>query len=61
MRLRKPHKVKKTCFYRLIRRCEDCTEDYDESHHPNNYDCPFYKEVIIEYNFEEPRKLEKII
>ena len=37
----------KTCLNRLLGRCQNCTEDYDTTHHPNNYDCPWYKEVKI--------------
>lgn len=37
----------KTCLNRLIGRCDGCERDYNAEHHPNNYDCPNYKEVNI--------------
>lgn len=37
----------KTCVNRFLRLCEDCTEDYNTDHHPNNTDCPRYKEIEL--------------
>ena len=38
----------KTCLNRLIGRCKKlCKQDYDISHHPNNYDCKDYQEVNL--------------
>lgn len=28
------------CLNRLIGRCPHCLIDEDQSHHPNNFDCP---------------------
>ena len=36
----------RTCVNRFLGLCEDCVEDY-ESHHPNNLDCPRYKEMHV--------------
>jgi len=36
----------RTCLYRFIGQCKNCEIDYEE-HHPNNLDCPRYKEVPI--------------
>lgn len=33
------------CLYRVIRQCPNCTEDFDQSHHPNNYDCPKFHPI----------------
>ena len=38
----------KICLNRFLKRCPNCTEDYDQCHHPNNLDCPYYREVVIE-------------
>ena len=35
------------CLHRVIGNCKDCIRDFDTSHHPNNYDCPKYREVRI--------------
>lgn len=37
-----------TCENRFLGKCKNCQPDYDTSHHPNNYDCPFYKEMKLE-------------
>jgi len=39
--------VLKTCLNRFIGRCKECKRDY-ENHHPNNLDCPDYKEIYID-------------
>ena len=36
----------------LTEQCKRCQEDYDEDHHPNNYDCRFY-EPRIQINIEK--------
>lgn len=36
-----------TCLNRFLGRCIGCAEDYDQKHHPNNYDCPDYKPIKI--------------
>lgn len=35
------------CLYRVIRQCPNCTEDFDQPHHPNNYDCPRYYPILV--------------
>lgn len=41
----------KTCLNRVIKTCDVringgvCKQDYDNSHHPNNYDCKNYHEI----------------
>jgi len=36
-----------TCFWRFIGVCKNCTCDYDKTHHPNNKDCPRYREFEL--------------
>jgi hypothetical protein len=31
----------------MIGQCNNCTPDYDTTHHPNNLDCPRYREVPL--------------
>lgn len=31
------------CINRFLGRCPDCTVDFDPAHHPNNFDCPFFR------------------
>lgn len=33
------------CVNRVIGRCPDCVKDVDDSHHPNNKDCPWYRPI----------------
>ena len=35
------------CLSMMIGRCRECSEDYDITHHPNNYDCPDYKPTAL--------------
>ncbi|NMB66674.1 hypothetical protein GYA25_01285 [Candidatus Woesearchaeota archaeon] len=51
--------LEKTCLNRFLARCKNCSEDYDITHHPNNYDCPFYKEIKLSvYKIKQPEKDE---
>jgi len=36
------------CLHQLYKECK-CEEDTDETHHPNNYDCPEYFPVVVRY------------
>ena len=36
-----------TCLNRMINRCTKCIKDYAPNHHPNNLDCPNYREVKL--------------
>lgn len=50
----------KTCLYRFLKECKNCSPDYNLSHHPNNYDCPRYHEInILEFVVEEKQKKPK--
>ena len=31
----------------MLGMCPGCVRDYDPEHHPNNLDCPRYREVVI--------------
>ncbi len=37
----------KMCLRRLLGYCKDCVHDLDTSKHPNNYDCPGFKVVVV--------------
>ena len=40
--------LEETCMNRFLGICKGCAEDYDQAHHPNNYDCPrFYQTRIF--------------
>jgi len=39
--------VTKTCLNRFLGICKHCRLDYDERHHPNNLDCPRYRELSL--------------
>ena len=47
--------IKEFCAHHLTRNylsedCKKCQADYDEGHHPNNYDCENYKPFLqIDY------------
>ena len=41
------HGRQKTCLNRFLGRCKGCSRDYNQKHHPNNLDCPNYKELHI--------------
>jgi len=47
----------------LIGRCENgCERDYNENHHPNNYDCVNYQEVnFVEFEIQEAKKLKNYL
>ena len=47
-----------TCLNRFIGRCKHCKRDYDQSHHPNNLDCPEYREMrLVIFNVtDKPRE-----
>ena len=50
----------KTCLYRFLKECKDCKSDYNLSHHPNNYDCPFHHEInILTFTVIKNPNLEK--
>jgi len=52
--------LRKTCLNRFLGRCQGCIEDYNEGHHPNNYDCRDYKEIkIITHEIGIDSRLEK--
>ncbi len=51
--------LEKTCLNRFLGRCENCSEDYDVRHHPNNYDCPFYKEIKLSVHKVEDFDIKK--
>lgn len=36
----------KLCVNQFLRNCE-CTIDRNIDHHPNNFDCPRYKEMTV--------------
>lgn len=46
-----------TCLNRFLGRCKGCDPDYDQSHHPNNLDCPGYIPVAMMV-FEVSDKLD---
>ena len=43
----KDPKTRFTCLNRFIGKCKGCTRDYNKEHHPNNLDCPNYREIPI--------------
>lgn len=46
--------VVKICLNKMIGRCPDCMVDLDRFHHPNNRDCPRYKEkCLVVYEVKE--------
>lgn len=40
--------ITKTCLHRFVGDCKDCKRDYGDKH-PNNRDCPNYKEIHVQY------------
>ncbi|MDO8623554.1 MAG: hypothetical protein Q7R52_04880 [archaeon] len=44
--------IRTNCLGHLIKRgqCASCSEDYDISHKPNNYDCPLRNKFLERYN-----------
>ncbi len=57
----------KTCLNRLIGICEiinnggECKQDYDTSHHPNNYDCVNYQEAnVLEFHVVKVSLFERM-
>ena len=45
---------------KLMNPCYGCTEDYDESHHPNNMDCDWYIPVkVITFEVKEMRTIPR--
>jgi len=52
----------KTCLNRLIKTCENrCQRDYDNFHHPNNYDCRDYQEVnVLEFTVVKVNLFERM-
>jgi hypothetical protein len=54
--------LEETCLNRFLNRCKDCTKDYDLNHHPNNYDCKYYKSMkIMTHIVEEENKITTLI
>ena len=37
----------RVCLHKFLGDCPGCTVDLDVNHHPNNYDCPGFKPVLI--------------
>ena len=37
----------RTCVNRVLGFCPNCERDYNLEHHPNNLDCPRYKEMHV--------------
>ena len=35
------------CLNYFLGFCKNCVEDRDPTHHPNNFDCPRYKEIAL--------------
>ena len=35
------------CLHKFLSQCPDCWRDIHEDHHPNNLDCPRYKEIVV--------------
>ena len=35
------------CLHRFTGHCRGCKRDYSREHHPNNIDCPMYKEISL--------------
>jgi len=50
----------KTCLNRFLNYCKGCTKDYSDNH-PNNYDCPYYKEFHYDmFEVYDESKLEEL-
>jgi hypothetical protein len=50
----------RTCLNRFLGICKHCKEDYSE-HHPNNEDCPRYRElslIVFDLEFKKWQRLE---
>ena len=39
--------------------CNHCKRDIDTSHHPNNYDCPYYIAMKVHTFYAQETQLEK--
>lgn len=51
----------RTCLNRFIGRCKDCKQDYSQGHHPNNLDCPNYREMkLVIFEVKEREKNEQV-
>ena len=50
----------KICVNRFIGNCPECKRDYNLNHHPNNYDCPGYKEMNLRVFNVNGKGLKKI-
>jgi len=49
------------CLNRMLGKCKGCAPDLDESHHPNNLDCPMFKPVkMIVIEVVEKEKVEDV-
>ena len=46
----------KTCLNRFLGKCKGCSRDYNSNHHPNNLDCPKYKEIgVLTFEIKEKK------
>lgn len=49
--------LEKLCLHKLNGECKDGLTDYDERHHPNNYDCKDYVPIdILEIEVRNTRR-----
>jgi len=37
------------CRNKFLGRCPECKIDFDKQHHPNNYDCPRFRPMKMNY------------
>lgn len=46
------------CFRRVFNICPKCKRDFDLSHYPNNFDCPYFQPFkMVVYDIQNPDKL----
>ena len=52
--------LEKECVNRFLSRCSDCKKDLDLNKHPNNFDCPNYKELkLFEVEIKENNSIKE--
>ena len=46
------------CLHKFLGECPNCVPDLDKEHHPNNYDCPKFKEISMRTLEVKPKPLK---
>jgi len=36
------------CLHHFLNECKSCIIDLDQTHHPNNTDCPRFHKVVVQ-------------